>query len=191
MHKSKRQVCSQVTDLKFLNVNFLVLSPKKVIKTKNLRINTEKMKKENYTKYLGVIIDESLNWKQHIKNVNIKISKSIKILYKLRHFVPQNTVRALYTLFIKSHALYGILNQGCASKSILESLKQGVVPGIFRWGPDSSDEGAKIRFSGYYKCQKSLKNHFSPSDGGLACSDGGAIAPSPPLVPPLPKTQLT
>ena len=35
---------------------------------------------------------------------------------------------------------------------------------------------AKIWFSGYYKCQKSPKNSFSPSNKGLACSDGGAIA---------------
>ena len=33
----------------------------------------------------------------------------------------------------------------------------GVAPGIFRQGADSSDEGAKIRLSGYCKCQKSPK----------------------------------
>ena len=37
----------------------------------------------------------------------------------------------------------------------------GVAPKIFRRGAESSNEGAKIWFSGYYKCQKSL----SPSDG--------------------------
>ena len=57
------------------------------------------------------------------------------------------------------------------------ALLAGVVPGIFRRGADSSDEGAKIWFSGYYKCQKSPKKSLSPSDGGLACSDEGAIAP--------------
>ena len=31
----------------------------------------------------------------------------------------------------------------------------GVVPGIFRQGADPSDEGARIRLSGYCKCQKS------------------------------------
>ena len=32
-----------------------------------------------------------------------------------------------------------------------------VAQGIFRRGADSSDEGDKIWFSGYYKCQKSSK----------------------------------
>ena len=40
-------------------------------------------------------------------------------------------------------------------------------------GTDSSDNRAKIWFSGYYKCQKSPKNRSSPSDVGLECSDGG------------------
>ena len=49
----------------------------------------------------------------------------------------------------------------------------------FPTGAASSDDGAKIWFSGYYKCQKSPKSRFSPSDGGPACSDEGAIAPLP------------
>ena len=76
--------------------NFFIIGPKKVIKTINLSINNEKLKQENYTKYLGIIIDEKLNWKQHIKQVNIKISKGIGIIYKLRHFVPKNTLSMLY-----------------------------------------------------------------------------------------------
>ena len=104
--------------------NFLIISPKKVIKTINLSINDKKLKQENYTKYLGIIIDEQLNWKQHRKQVNIKLSKGIGIIYKLRHFVPKNTLSMLYNSFIQSHALYGILNWGCASESILEPLKR-------------------------------------------------------------------
>ena len=46
----------------------------------------------------------------------------------------------------------------------------GVAPGIFRLGADSSDEGAKIWFSGYYKCQKSPKK-------SLFTFRRGAIAP--------------
>ena len=60
-----------------------------------------------------------------------------------------------------------------------------VAPEIFRRGADSSYEGAKIWYLGYYKCQKSPKNRVSPSDGGLACSDGGLYPPSTVLAPPL------
>ena len=43
----------------------------------------------------------------------------------------------------------------------------------FPTGADCSNEGAKIWLSEYYKSQKSPENRVSPSDGGLACSDGG------------------
>ena len=44
---------------------------------------------------------------------------------------------------------------------------------IFSNGADTSDEGAEIRFSGYYKCRMSPKNSYSLSDGGLAfCIEG-------------------
>ena len=55
--------------------------------------------------------------------------------------------------------------------------RQGWCQEFFRRGADSSDEGAKIWFLGYYKCQKSPKKRFSPSDGGLACSDGEGYSP--------------
>ena len=42
----------------------------------------------------------------------------------------------------------------------------GVTPGIFRRGADSSDEGAKIWFSGYYKCQNLRKITFHLPTGG-------------------------
>ena len=43
-------------------------------------------------------MDKQLNWKQHIKQLNIKISKSIGLPYKTRHLLPQKTLCALYNL---------------------------------------------------------------------------------------------
>ena len=63
------------------------------------------------------------------------------------------------------------------SRTVGPGFGSGVAPGIFQLGADSSDDGAKICFLGYYKCQKSRKNRFSPSDGELPCSEEEAIAP--------------
>ena len=35
--------------------------------------------------FLGITLDEQLTWKSHIKKISAKISKSIGILYKLKH----------------------------------------------------------------------------------------------------------
>ena len=51
-----------------------------------------------------------------------------------------------------------------------------VAPGIFRRGADSSDRGANIRFSGTINAKNLQKYGVSPSDGGLACSDGATAS---------------
>ena len=56
---------------------------------------------------------------------------------------------------------------------IVDKHMQGWCQEFSDRGTDSSDKGAKIRLSGYCKCQKSPKNSFSPSDEGLACSGRG------------------
>ena len=58
------------------------------------------------------------------------------------------------------------------NSSQAKQMLAGVAPGIFRRGADFSEKGAKIWFW-YYKYQKPPTKSLSPSDGGLACSDGG------------------
>ena len=69
--------------------NFLLISSHTTDRNIKVNINSRELKQENYTKYLGVIIDNKLNWKLHIKQINFKLSKGIGVLYKLRHLVPK------------------------------------------------------------------------------------------------------
>ena len=56
-----------------------------------------------------------------------------------------------------------------AFTSIFAVVSTWMAPGIVRRGADSSDEGAKIQFSGYSKCQKSLKTSvFTFRRGAIA-----------------------
>ena len=55
-------------------------------------------------------------------------------------------------------------------------MERRVVRGGVRKFPtddESSDEGLKYCFQGTINAKHLQKNRFSPSDGGLACSDGG------------------
>ena len=47
------------------------------------------------TQFLGVIIDDKLNWSDHILYIKNKISKSIGIIHK-HVFLDRNTLRNLY-----------------------------------------------------------------------------------------------
>ena len=43
------------------------------------KMNNISIERENVTKFIGVNIDENLSWKQHINDVNTKISISIDV----------------------------------------------------------------------------------------------------------------
>ena len=43
---------------------------------------------KDFVKYLGIMIDSDLSWKNHIDFICHKISKSIGIIAKLRHYIP-------------------------------------------------------------------------------------------------------
>ena len=50
------------------------------------------LKKTNNLKYLGVNIDNRLNWTQHIAHVECKISKGIRIMYRARSYLTKNSL---------------------------------------------------------------------------------------------------
>ncbi len=111
--------------------NFLTISNKKKGESAiDIKIDNNSIKEKDYIKYLGVLIDNKLNWKQHTQYVNTKVSKGIGILAKMRHFVSQDVLRQLYHAFIAPHISYGLICWGSASKCnttlLNKSLKKAV-----------------------------------------------------------------
>ena len=62
----------------------------------------------------GVIIDNKLSWVNHIDHVNIKLSKEIGLLARLRQFVSENTLKNLYNVLIQPHIDYELILWGNA-----------------------------------------------------------------------------
>ena len=67
---------------------------------------------KNCIKYLGIFIDKNLNWAPHIQHINSKISKNVGILFKLRYFLPTNTLKQIYYSLIYAYLHYGIMSWG-------------------------------------------------------------------------------
>ena len=66
----------------------------------SLKIDLRLIKQVMITKFLGVMIDSHLQWKEHINCVNLKSSKCIAIMYNLRVIFTANTMKQLYNSFI-------------------------------------------------------------------------------------------
>ena len=78
--------------------------------------------KTSCLKYLGVIIDQKLNWIEHISYVKNKISKGIGIMYKARRHLDKKSLLNLYYSYIYPYLTYCIEVWGCAAKSHLQAL---------------------------------------------------------------------
>ena len=57
-----------------------------------------KLDKKTCAKYLGVLIDEHLLFKDHIKFLKQKLNKANGILAKLRHHLPSDILKIVYIL---------------------------------------------------------------------------------------------
>ena len=77
---------------------------------------------KNCIKYLGLLIDENLSWKNHIYTLTTKINKTVGLIAKLRHIVPNRTLLDIYKSLIAPNITYGLTSWGTASKTLLKNI---------------------------------------------------------------------
>ena len=133
--KSMNQLCNRVFgELSKLNkwfavnklslnvdeTNFIVFMNHKVKDEFIIKIGDKMIQRIFKTKFLGVIIDDKLNWKEHIKCISAKLSKTIAIMFKSKMVLDKYSLRTLYcSLFY--HILTIVLKFGViVTKQILD-----------------------------------------------------------------------
>ena len=117
--KINRSLNKDLKELSFwLSANKIALNVAKkeviLFKTKHKPCNTDlrltlsrkRLYKTKYLRYLGIKIDENLNWKVHIHDLGSKLRRANAILAKLRHFVNSEILRSTYFAIFHSHLNY-------------------------------------------------------------------------------------
>lgn len=168
---SYSQLCHLVsTEMQQVNlwmeVNKLTINPSKtqmlLINTKAysyidlppfLILNNTPITPITEAKYLGLVIDDKLSWKPLVKQLCSKLSRSVGILSKIRHFLPKSVLRSVYFSIIQCHLQYGIIFWGLTFKTEIRKvvvLQNKAIRMIL---------GAKLdeNLSPYYKALKILK----------------------------------
>ena len=74
------------------------------------------------TKFLGVIIDKKLSWKEHISYICGKVAKGIGIISKVRKHLNENTFLDLYYLFKYPYLTYCKQVWGLSCQSYMNAL---------------------------------------------------------------------
>ena len=71
-----------------------------------LEIHKKAISESEYIKYLGIMVDSTLSWNIHIDKIFKTISRAIGLLYKIRPFVNNKTLKMLYYSLVYPHLNY-------------------------------------------------------------------------------------
>ena len=77
-----------------------------------IKLNRKRLYPSKSVKYLGINIDENLNWKQHIHDIAIKLNRANSVLYTIRNYVNKHILRTIYFSIFDSHINYANLIWG-------------------------------------------------------------------------------
>ena len=116
-------------DANFLHINLkkskymIFRSCKDLPHAQPLFFNDFELERVTSIKFLGIVLDESLVWHEHIKSLTRKVNKITGSLFKIRKCLPEELMRSVYFALVNSQLNYGITLWGSAgSVSNLSSL---------------------------------------------------------------------
>jgi len=115
-------LCSNKLSLNVSKSSFTIFSNKDFSHHPNILIRNSIIGFLDVTKFLGVTIDNKLNFSSHIKAVCNKVSKSVGIIRKLSSFLPEKIVKQLYLSLVYPHLCYGVEVWGNSCKTELARL---------------------------------------------------------------------
>ena len=78
-----------------------------------ISLNNIQVERTSYHKHLGLILDEKLNFKQHVDSALLIMNKGIFVIKKLRYSLPRKSLLTICKVFLRPLIDYGdiIYNQ--------------------------------------------------------------------------------
>ena len=101
----------------FSNINRSQLQP-----SIQIEIDNQKIIYTTKTKFVGVVIDHKLNWKDHISYISGKIARGLGVIIKAKKCFNKTAMLGLYYSFIYPYLIYCNHVWGCACTTHVEPL---------------------------------------------------------------------
>ena len=87
---------------------FIIFSYGKKYNLDKIYFGTNFISSTSNTKFLGIFVDNHLNFRSHINFICSKISKVIGMLFRLNDILPTDALKTLYSTLLLPHIMYGI-----------------------------------------------------------------------------------
>ena len=73
-----------------------------------IKFGSKVIKRVRETKFLGVVLDEKLSWKNHVKYLGRKLASTIGSLWDMRQIINTSLRKSVYNALVNSHLSYAI-----------------------------------------------------------------------------------
>ena len=101
---------------------FVVFTTKTIHSDTSINLDNHLIKTSDSHNFLGIHINNNKTFSDHIGYISNKVSKTIGILCKIKHFVPETVLKSIYISLVQSFLLYGVLVWDSAYHSNLKPL---------------------------------------------------------------------
>ena len=94
--------------------------------TKHLKfhLSGQKIIPKNHTKYLGIIIDEHLTFKEYMTQLRQKLNRTNGLLAKLRHQASSSLLKTIYFALFDSHLRCAAQVWDQGSNNVVDIIKR-------------------------------------------------------------------
>ena len=115
---------SNKLSLNVKKTNYIIFGKKRRKLNCNVKIaiDTNIIEETQSVKFLGVLLDSGLTWKNHIDYVKSKIARGLGVMHRVRTFLPLKTLIVLYYSLIYPYLQYCNIIWGAAKANTIDKL---------------------------------------------------------------------
>ena len=88
-----------------------------------IKLSGQILTPSKWVKYLGVHLDEHLNWKNHVSTIATKLRRANGVISKIRHFVPTKTLLSVYHAIFASHFRYAAQTRALCNNTVTQKIQ--------------------------------------------------------------------
>ena len=122
LYKLKDWFAVNRLSLNINKTNYMVFSNRRYVADVRIQICNVNISRVNVTKFLGVLIDDKLTWKEHIELVKTKVSKGIFLLNRAKHVLKSDALLTLYNSIVLPYMNYCCEIWGSTYKSRIHGI---------------------------------------------------------------------
>ena len=89
----------------------------------SIRMGNETIPRVDHAKFLGVFIDDQLQWGYHIDYISKKITSGVYAINAVKRYLSVENLKTLYFSFVHSYISYGAIIWSCAYQYKLHKLE--------------------------------------------------------------------